>query len=96
MWKEAVRLPLINHRASATRYRRPQPDGHGLCRLDHLQPSHVSKMTLVESRPKVTTMISHASASYLLTATVSLTPISGTVLPTTAAIWRTCFINSSN
>ena len=29
-------------------------------------------------------------------ATVSLTPISGTVLPTTAAICRTCFMSSSN
>ena len=34
--------------------------------------------------------------AYLLTATVSLAPIAGTVLPTTAAIWRTCTISSSN
>jgi hypothetical protein len=34
--------------------------------------------------------------TYLLTATVSLIPIAGTVLPTTAAIWRTWTISSSN
>jgi hypothetical protein len=38
----------------------------------------------------------YARLIYLLTATVSLTPISGTVLPTTPAICRTCTINSSN
>ncbi len=37
-----------------------------------------------------------ATEAYLLTAIVSLTPIGGTVLPTTAAICLTCFINSSN
>jgi|SRR5579864_2234783 len=34
--------------------------------------------------------------SYLLTAAVSRTPIAGTVFPTTAAIWRTCDISTSN
>jgi len=38
----------------------------------------------------------HPDLCYLLTATGSRTPIAGTVLPTTTAIWRTCVINSSN
>ncbi len=33
---------------------------------------------------------------HLLTDAVSRTPISGTVFPTTAAIWRTCSIKTSN
>ncbi len=33
---------------------------------------------------------------YLLTATGSRAPSAGTVRPTTAAIWRTCTISSSN
>jgi hypothetical protein len=42
--------------------------------------------------------LSHFSGKklYLLTPTTSLTPIPGTVLPTTAAICRTWAINSSN
>ena len=34
--------------------------------------------------------------SYLLTMAGSLTSMAGTVLPTTGAIWRTCFMSSSN
>ena len=46
--------------------------------------------------PRDRFLLSRDCSAYLLIATGSRTPIAGTVLPTTAAIWRTCVINSSN